>query len=255
VLRSVGVPIDFLAGTSVGSAVAAAFSIGKSPDEIASLLDEAGTKLWRPTVPTHSFLSSRALRAAIRSLIGDRVIEEMPIPFAAVAADILSGREVHFREGPLWLALLASMSIPGVYPPVPIGAELLVDGGVVNPVPASVLSSMGSDVTIGVKLIGTTPIDMHGRTPSLLQALLRSMDLMMDKIDHVSASEATVLIAPKFSETTSLTLRNFRQGRRYIDAGEAAARAALPRLAATLPWLDSATAEDTGAGDRRAAAS
>ncbi len=240
VLQSAGVPVDFVAGASVGSAVAAALSLGWAPDHVADLLDRAGDSLFRPTLPMRSFLSNGALRAAIRALVGDRMIEDMPVPFAAVAADILAGSEVQFREGPLWHALLASMSIPGIYPPMRQGARLLVDGGVLNPVPANVLSDMGSDVTIGVKLIGTAPMEAGARGPSLLQVLLRSMDMMMDRIDRVSASAATILIAPAFTETTSLSLRNFRQGRRYLEFGETAAREALPRIGATLPWLQAA---------------
>lgn len=240
VLQEAAVPVDFVAGTSVGAAIGAAFALGRAPDEIADMLDQASDSLFRLTLPTHSFLSSGALRRAIRALAGESAIEDLPLPFAAVAADIIRGREVHLTEGPLWHALLASMSIPGVYPPVPDGPHLLVDGGVLNPVPASVVSAMGSDVTIGVKLIGTTPMETRGRSPALLQVLLRSMDMMMDRVDHVSASAATILIAPTFTQTTVLTLRNFRQGRRYIEFGEAAAQAALPRIAATLPWLEAA---------------
>ena len=173
------------------------------------------------------------------SLVGDRLIEDLPIPFAAVAADILSGREVDCLSGPMWQAMLASVSIPGVYPPLRMGPHLLVDGGILNPVPTNVVDSMGSDVTIAVKLMGAKMIEPRRSGPSLLQVLLRSMDMMMDKIDHESASRATILVEPEFSQTSALTLRNFSQGRRYMAAGEAAAEAALPRIAAVLPWLRS----------------
>jgi NTE family protein len=246
VLKRAGVPIDYVAGTSVGAAVAAGHSMGYGADQIADSLDKAGMTLFRVTVSTRSILSSAGLRSSIRSLVGDRLIEDLPIPFAAVAADILSGREVELKSGPMWLALLASMSIPGVYPPLRIGPHLLVDGGIVNPVPSNVVGSMGADVTIAVKLMGAKLIEPRGRGPSVLQVLLRSMDLMMDKIDSVSATRATILVEPEFSQTSALSLRNFSQGRRYIAIGEAAAEAALPRIAAALPWLSS---EERHAGE------
>jgi NTE family protein len=239
VLKRAGVPFDYVAGTSVGAAVAAGHAMGHEADQIADMLDQAGMSLFRVTVPTRSILSSSGIRSSIRSLVGDRLIEDLPVPFAAVAADILSGREVEFRNGPMWLALLASMSIPGVYPPVRLGPHLLVDGGIVNPVPTNVVDSMGSDVTIAVKLMGAKLIEPRHRGPSVLQVLIRSMDMMMDKIDHESASRATILVEPEFSQTSALSLRNFSQGRRYIAVGEAAAEAALPRIAAALPWLRS----------------
>jgi NTE family protein len=239
VLKRAGVPVDYVAGTSVGAAVAAGHSMGYEADEIADMLDQAGMNLFRVTVPTRSILSSGGLRSSIRSLVGDRLIEDLPIPFAAVAADILSGREVEFRSGPMGLALLASMSIPGIYPPLRLGPQLLVDGGIVNPVPTNVVDAMGSDVTIAVKLMGAKLIETGHRGPSVLQVLLRSMDMMMDKIDHESASRATILVEPEFSQTSALSLRNFSQGRRYVAVGEAAAEAALPRIAAVIPWLRS----------------
>jgi NTE family protein len=239
VLKRAGVPVDYIAGTSVGSAVAAGHSMGFEANQIADSLDKAGLTLFRVTIPTRSILSSAGLRSSIRSLVGDRLIEDLPIPFAAVAADILSGREIELRSGPMWLALLASMSIPGIYPPVRYGPHLLVDGGILNPVPTNVVGNMGADVTIAVKLMGAKLIEPGRSGPSVLQVLLRSMDMMMDKIDNVSASRATILVEPEFSETSALTLRNFSQGRRYMAVGEAAALAALPRIAAVLPWLRS----------------
>jgi NTE family protein len=249
VLKRAGVPVDYIAGTSVGAAVAAGHSMGYEPEAIAESLDQAGLSLFRLTLPTRSMLSSAGLRSSIRSLVGERLIEDLPIPFAAVAADILSGREVEFRHGPMWQALLASMSIPGVYPPLRLGTHLLVDGGIVNPVPTNVVGAMGSHVTIAVKLMGAKMIEPHGNGPSVLQVLLRSMDMMMDKIDYVSATRATVLVEPEFSQSSALGLRNFSQGRRYIAVGEAAAEAALPRIAAVLPWVRTAQRPSGSLGD------
>ena len=78
-------------------------------------------------------------------------------PLGVVAADILLGREIVFRSGLLWRAVLASGSMPIVYPAQRIGPHVLVDGGIVNPVPASVVSAMGADVTVGVRLGASAP--------------------------------------------------------------------------------------------------
>ena len=75
-------------------------------------------------------------------------IEDLPIPLALVAADILTQQEVVFRTGLLWQAVMASLSIPGVYPALWIGEHLVVDGGVLNPVPVSVAAEMGAGVVV-----------------------------------------------------------------------------------------------------------
>jgi hypothetical protein len=128
------------------------------------------------------------------------------------------------------------MSIPGIYPPVAIGPHLVVDGGVLNPVPTSVVTEMGADVVIGVKLASNE--QMHAPGPqSLLSILMRSIDLMQGKIVHESAARATILIEPEVNNFSGFALRHFSAGRRFIESGEAAAEAALPRLGVALPWL------------------
>src|SRR5439155_19545057 len=116
----------------------------------------------------------------------NRRIEDLDVPLALVAADLTTGREVVFRRGLLRVAALASMAIPGIYPPVRMGEHVLVDGGIVNPVPNSVASSMGADVVIAVSLgrPATQPVpdleavEEKGRLPSLLHTITRSVEVM-----------------------------------------------------------------------------
>ena len=136
-------PVDYLAGTSIGALVGGIHAKGLDTSAGADLLDTIGDAMVRPTLPRHSLLSSRALRRVARAAAGDQLIEDLPIPLAIVAADILSRREVVFRRGELWLALVTATSIPGIYPPVRIGPHLLVDGGVLNPVPTDVVAESG----------------------------------------------------------------------------------------------------------------
>ena len=237
-----GVPVDVIAGTSIGAAVAALHACGADPEDAARRLDEVGSAAFRPTVPTNALLSSAGLRDGLRRVAGERRFEDVSLPLAVVAADIVTHREVVFRHGPLWRAVLAIMSIPGIYPPQRMGPAVLVDGGILNPVPASVVAEMGADVVIAVKL-GAPPAQAlpEGARPAgpttVLQAIARTIEVMQTKITAYTTATATVLIEPAFAPGEGWGLRNFSLGRRYIPLGEEAARQSLPRIAAVLPWV------------------
>ncbi len=245
VLERAGVAVDYLAGTSIGSVVSALWALGFDLDTAANLMDAVGASLFRMCLPTASFLSSAGLRAGLRRVGGETRIEDLEVPLGVVAADIVTGQEVVFRSGLLWQAVLASCSLPGLYPPQCVGPHTYVDGGVVSPVPSNVAADMGADTVIAVKL-SNAPVppalaaearEATGRPPWALQTIWRCIDLMYNKIEAVSAHAATILIVPTFRQGTWFSLRRFSQGRAYIALGEEAAEAALPRILAALPWL------------------
>jgi NTE family protein len=244
VLDRLGVPIDCIAGSSIGGAVAALRAFSYSVDEAAALLDQAGENTIKPAVPWASMLSSDKLRATLRSFAGERCIEDATIPLALVATDIELGREVVFTRGLAWPAVLASMAIPGIYPAQRMGSRVLVDGGVINPVPGSAAVALGADVVLAVRLTSSTSLEATestavapaGRGPSMVQTLMRSVDLMQQEISRAAAGEATVQIEP-VCDTAGSGLRDFRKGRRHVAAGVEAAEASLPQLAYALPWL------------------
>ena len=246
VLERIGLPIDYLAGTSIGAVVAALYAGSHPTDEIAEILDKVGATAFRLTLPRRSLLSSGGLRAGIQQIGGQKHFEELDIPVALVAADLITQQEVVFRRGLVWPAVLASLSIPGIYPPQRIGPYTLVDGGVLNPVPADVAAEMGADRVIGVKLSSRPGSSRKwaeaehivSEGPSVVQTLLRSLDLMQSKITASTAAATTILIEPDLKDSGGAGLRHFSQGRRFIEQGEATAEAALPRLAATFPWLN-----------------
>jgi NTE family protein len=244
-LDGLGLVPDVLAGTSVGGAAATLAALGHDPDTAAGLFDRAASVLVRPTIPRHGLFSSRALRNFYREVAGDRLIEELPVPLGLVAADLLSGREVVLRRGPVWQAVLATCSIPGVYPAQPVGRYLLVDGGIVEPVPVAAAVSLGADVVVAVKLMGAEPPlerdglaePAAGRAPGAVGAILRSLELMQTRIGIHPEGATVVAVDVDLPDLRGGKLRRFGEGRGYIETGEAALEAAVPRLAAALPWL------------------
>jgi NTE family protein len=246
-LARVGIEPDVVSGTSIGSAVAAAHLCGNEPAEIVRLLDGSARTLFKPRVPVRSFLASAPLGRYLREAYEGKRIEELPRPFGIVAADLPTHREVVLRRGILWRAVLASMSIPGVFPAQRMGSLTLVDGGVVNAVPASVAAEMGATTVLAVRLMSfpdvpdmeTEATERSAPPPSALSAILRAFEIMQARTARESAGgAATVTITPKMQEIRSSgKLRNFADGSRYVEAGEAALEAALPRIGSVLPWM------------------
>lgn len=239
------IPVDYVAGTSIGGAIAASYALGFPPATCERILDQVGKRAFRLAVPRHGMLSNSGLREGIRRVSKERRIESSRIPLAIVAADINTGREVVLKQGLIWPAVLASMAIPGIYPPVPMGDYMLVDGGVVNPVPSDAVSGMGADMVIAVKLarreddraFEAVSIEPSSSPPLIIQTITRSIEIMQGKIVTESAAAATITIEPTFPDISGWGLRTFGRGGPFIEVGQAAAESALPRLAAAMPWL------------------
>jgi NTE family protein len=243
-LAALGIPIDCLAGTSVGAIVAGLYAHYEDTDRIADFLDELGTRMFRPTLSRKSLLSTRAMRRYITSAVGDGRIEDLDIPLAVVATDLDTHEEVFLRRGSGVTALFASSAVPGVFPAVRIGNRRLVDGGIVNPIPTSAAVQLGAGVVVAVRLVSGGGVDFDtvseesdGPIPSAVAAIMSSIELVQTRITAGPATRPTVMITPQFHDLPTVKLRRFREGRRYIAAGEAAVDAALPRLQAALPWL------------------
>jgi NTE family protein len=204
----------------------------------------SGPHLVRYGVPRKGLLSNRGVSKFIHSELGELRIEDLPIPLALVAADILTQQEVVFRRGLLWQAVVASLSIPGVYPALWIGKHLVVDGGVLNPVPVSVAAEMGADVVVAVRLVGESAphaeiesVLAKGTPPSAINVIMRSIELMQGRIGSEVAGTRTITITPGLVDLPANKLKSFAEGPRFVDVGETAVEEALPRIEAALPWV------------------
>jgi NTE family protein len=154
-LAEAGLPVDYLAGTSIGAAVGAVFASG----DLDALEDVALELDWRQVasfydavLPKSGLIDGTKLSAFIRNYVKETRIEQLPIPYCAVATDLETGEEVAIRDGDIVEAVRASFSIPGILTPVRWNDRILVDGGLVNPVPVNVLRDMGADFVIAVDL-------------------------------------------------------------------------------------------------------
>lgn len=168
-LEARGHDIVAISGASVGSLVGGLYAAGKLPelkDWAVSLSKSDVRSLLDFTLGRPGLLKGTRVLSAIEDVTGSFEIEDLDIPFTAVAVDILAGREVWFQRGPLFLAIRASIAIPTFFTPVRIGNRLLVDGGLLNPVPVEPTLSVGADATVAVDLRGpalTSPHDILRR--------------------------------------------------------------------------------------------
>ncbi len=152
-LQEANIAIDIVCGSSIGALVGGAFAAGKL-DEAEKLVRELAWSdimgFMEVPVPRSGIINSEKIADYLRQRIGDPNIEDLPIPFAAVATDLTSGQEVWMRQGSLIEAIRASISMPGMFTPCFREGRLLVDGGLVNPIPVSLCRSMGANTVIAV---------------------------------------------------------------------------------------------------------
>jgi len=159
VLEENGISIDCLAGTSIGSLIGSLYAAGveiAKLEEIALNVDIKQTAVMlTPTISRSGLVDGKRMKEFIKLFVGDANIEDLKIPFAAVATDIKTGEEIVIDNGSVAEAVRASISIPGIFTPVRFGDRFLVDGGLSNPVPVSEVKQMGADVIIAVNVIAS----------------------------------------------------------------------------------------------------
>lgn len=172
-LEEAGIRPDLVAGTSAGSLVGAFYCAGW---DSARLLEEVKNFSWRevarPRLPNAmGLLDSEMIEEWVVRRLGNIRIEDLEIPFAAVATDLVTGRRVVLREGPLAPAVRASCAIPGIFSPyiTPEG-RILVDGGVVDNLPVQVAREMGAEAVLAVNVSSTTA-PLGGPPRNILEVL------------------------------------------------------------------------------------
>ncbi|MDW8336648.1 MAG: patatin-like phospholipase family protein [Tepidimonas sp.] len=287
VLQEAGLEPDIVCGTSIGALVGAAYAAGEL-DRLEPWVRSLG---WRQVVGLidlrldGGLIEGDKLEAFFRSRFVDGGIEALPKPLGCVATELATGREVWLRSGPVIDAVRASIAIPGVFTPAVVEGRLLVDGGLVNPVPVSLARAMGADFVIAVDLnwdLMRRRQRIAGRTrgnsrqgllqgvwqrlrgdaapaeadpaqaaeaerPSLLDVLTTSMAIVQWRItqSRLAGEPADVVIRPALADLAAM---DFHRGAAAIAAGRKAAEQALPLLRDALTTLYPQALQPPGAG-------
>jgi NTE family protein len=141
-------------------------------------------RLLDPSITAAGVMRAEKILEAVRDILGPVTIEELPIPYTAVATDLLAGKSVWFQHGPLDEAIRASIAIPGVIAPHEVGGRLLADGGILDPLPMAPLAAVNADLTIAVGVSGSEVIDKRepepGATVDFLNRMVRSTSALLD---------------------------------------------------------------------------
>jgi len=226
------IPVDYVAGTSMGGLVAGFYATGMNPDELKALIEGLD---WRQILGDRtpyedlSFRRKEDQRAYPNSLIFglrhglsvpaglnaghqiglliDRVtlpyhglpnFDGLPVPFRCVATDLVSGKPYVFKEGSLAVALRATMSIPGAFAPVHEGQAVFVDGGLMNNLPTDVVRQMGADIVIAVHL-ESAPVEAQD-IKSLFSVLDHSVRVVLEANEMRSMAQADAIVSVHLSE-------------------------------------------------------
>jgi NTE family protein len=224
-LESQGVKIDLLAGTSVGSMVAALYAAGNDGFQLQRIsLDMKESMVSDWSLPNRGFLRGEALQEFVNKAVQNRPIEKLDRKLAIVATDVDSGRMIVFERGDTGMAVRASSSVPGVFQPVKISGREYVDGGLVSPVPVKVARNLGADIVIAVD-ISNRP----GERAALdtIDLMLRTFTIMGNAIADTELAGADVVIKPDISK---LSATDFQSRHLAILEGERAGLAAIPEL-------------------------
>lgn len=264
-LEQLHVPVDCIAGTSMGALVGALYASGMSVDDIEKLvlsldwdrlfndaLDRRDRSYRRKTddvlvVSSPGIgVSSKGIAIAGGLLAGERILllfekmvepvgtienfDDLPIPYRAVAADINTGEALVIGSGDLALAMRASMSIPGVFPPVRIGEHVVVDGGVARNIPVDVARKMGADIIIAVD-VGTPlgKVTPQSNVLAITGQVTGLLTVRNTREQLATLTERDVLVSPPLGDKVGTS--SFTKGKEALAIGEEGAATAAPALA------------------------
>ena len=229
VLEDAGIRVDFLAGTSVGALIAAAYASGAPVEAISKrAMATSFRDFARWSLSRYGLASNERLSRFVYEFCGVHSIEEMKRPLAICSVDLLTGEPYYFTKGDLGIALRASCAYPGLFQPVEYEGRVLVDGFLTGPVPVEAARMLGAEVVIAVYLGMTGPAP---RPKHMGEVLWRSFAIMQQQALERRDRSADVLISP---EVRDFAWDDFTRTGEMVAAGEAAARAALSRISELL---------------------
>ena len=220
-----GLKFDFIAGTSIGSILGAMYAYGMSSERLEALASVVRVKDIKrskiPLVPS----TTDAIEEIIKSTIGDINIEDLAIPFCAVAVDMLTGEEVDIVSGNLAKALAGSCAVPTVFHAVNFEDKLLFDGGLQNTIPADVLRKLGCDAVVAVDINsqrgnGTTSVKYF----DLIKA---SVDIMMKSNAIKGYLNADIIIKPNLKRFSARKTDGMHE---MIEEGYIATKEMMPKI-------------------------
>lgn len=238
VLKENNIPIDFIAGVSVGAWIGANYAlfkdleklkdmtVGKRKEKIATLLDLG---------LSGGFVKGDKIKKLLVEWLNEANFSDTQIPFRAIATDLLSGKPQIFSSGPLVNAVQASMTIPSMFKPIAYKDKILVDGGLCNPVPVDIARQMGADIVIAINLDNYEKNSWLKKSDitSIAKISGRSIDVMRHHLAQKCLTGADVIIEPTFKENDATIWKKYfwdGVGEEVVEAGRIETRLAIKKI-------------------------
>lgn len=228
VLRDNGIPIDVVAGTSVGALIGSAFCAGTPPEEMARIgatTTFADFGRWTPS--WLGLATNQRLEKFLARFTPVKTFEEMKVPLAIATTDINAGITVYYSRGPVGPPLRASCAYPGLFVPIQFDGRTLVDGFLTAPVPVEGAFLLGADIVIAVYL----ECGNSEQPRTFTDVLSRAFNIVQQHSDVVWRQQADIIIEP---DVKPFVWDDFTKTPAMVAAGEDAAKAALPEIRAAI---------------------
>ncbi|MFC2005810.1 patatin-like phospholipase family protein [Chloroflexota bacterium] len=230
VLEREGIPIDMIAGTSIGAIIGVLYAQQKDTGWIKKLALDLSRKrftfLADPSLSKTGIIRGRRIEKTLRATIGDTEFKDLRIPAACVATDIDSGEEIVIKTGLVWEGIRSSASVPVIFTVAEWEGRYLVDGSLVNPVPVSIVRAMGADLVIAVNVIPHREIKTTTE-PNIFTVLMQTINIPSQRIINSSLAGADVIIEPQVEH---IGYANFHQAEECIVQGEKATQDSIPEI-------------------------
>ncbi len=228
VLANNGIPIDIVAGCSMGAMIGGGFAAGIAPSEMRRIAETTNQSVimdFDLNITRPGFAKGERAMRIYKGLIGESRIEDCKIKYAAIASDLVTNTLVTYRSGPIWKAVRSSMSIPAVFIPVYEEDRVLVDGGVLCRLPLQTARDLGADILIAVDAFGEP--HPNPELKSALDVIERSYMMLDWKSVKNDIKSADITITPDMGNKSMM---KFKNNLLAIEAGIAAANHALPDI-------------------------
>lgn len=229
ILEENNIPIDFIAGSSIGAMVGGFYVAGLNTKKMENIVTETDWRKMFSLVDInlkHGLIGGEKIKTFIDSYIGNKKIEDCKIPFIAVATDLKTGEIVTFNKGEMSQAIRASISVPLVLKPVEIEGKALADGGLSSSVPVEIVKKMGADIIIAVNLDKHFYDENSGLGP--YDVANTSLNILRHHLALLNVKNADIVIDIDVGRNNSWY--DFANGQDKIIIGEKATKEILPKL-------------------------
>ena len=233
-LEAEKIPVSFIAGTSVGAPIGAAYCSGVTPDELEGIAARVRFRdLARWTLSRYGFATNQRMISFLNNILKVKTFEELRTPLAITATDFASGEGIVFRSGRLADPVRASCAYPGVFLPVMVNGRLLVDGMLAHSLPTKPVREMGADRVLAVSLRSRWS---EGDGPKhIFDVIGQCFSIAQDMSCTHSKQCADLVIEP---DVTGYRYDDFERSSELVALGESVTRAAIPEIR---KWLEPAT--------------